>query len=139
MSKQVEIRGLMLCAFLDILGFRRAVHKGAQDRSTAPGQLLGKYQAFIRAAARHHPNVKLLCLSDSAFILADPARASEFMNALLFVQQQSFVTGVMVRGGVALGEVVVDDLNFVSLHNYWGRLLFGEAVIEAVERVWIRS
>lgn len=117
----------MFCAYIDILGFKQS----ATNNLAMADNQLSIFTSWVRDALRKFPTVSAMSLSDSTCLLADRKDGPDFLKAVMSIQRDCFLDGVMTRGGIAFGTVTFDTFDFV-LPNYWGRRLLGPAVVEAV-------
>ena len=127
-----------IVAFLDILGWKKAVLKPDESGDTV--KVLGKILAQLQGVASHFNSLSKLLpeegkwpgnpvmtqFSDSLLISVDDDRHGRdaLQNTLLILTSNLIGVGLLLRGGVTRGEI---------FHDAGGGLVFGPALIQAYE------
>jgi len=88
----------------------------------------------LALAARHFPKIRFNVFSDCAFIATSQEYAKDLLAAIRFAFAQWVADGILVRGGLAIGNYDETKTWVVteSPENFTGNLFSGSAVTEAV-------
>jgi hypothetical protein len=119
-------------AYLDILGTKDLVSHGKFSDAHA----LDFTGAAVAAAAKFQ-SARFAAFSDCVILSTPAARPLDLVGILCFLFGNWFSDGILVRGGVAVGEIQwVDektDPTFHKLKNFSFARVYGKALSEAVE------
>lgn len=118
-------------SYFDILGF--SDKKENEDIELC----LLDFSAPLAMAADNYPNVRFNVFSDCAFITAPVDKTQELLASIRYAFTQWIADGILVRGGIALGEYKETrsfTLSMSGKHkNFNGSLFSGSGVTEAVK------
>jgi hypothetical protein len=124
---------MALVGFFDILGTRDAVMK---DRFSDLMAL--DFVGPAGLAAHLFPTVRFAAFSDSVIVSADTGYEEDFLKAVSVMYGQWYADFVLVRGGIAEGEIrwvdytPVDEM-FSKLSNLMFARVYGKGLVLAYE------
>ncbi len=121
-----------LVAFCDLLGTAARIRSGSFNRLISLD-----FANPVGLAAMAAPAMRFAVFSDSCIFSCPPDEARSFVSVLAFLSRNWFADGMLVRGGVACGEVEwVDnsvDERFRQLTNLSFSRVFGVGLLDAYE------
>jgi hypothetical protein len=124
---------MSLIGFFDILGTREAVLDGRFSDLISLD-----FAGPAGLAARFFPTVRVAAFSDSVIISAEDGDEKSFLGAVALMYGQWYADFVLVRGGVALGDIrwvehkPADDLFGVN-KNFVCSRVYGTGLVWAYE------
>lgn len=124
---------MSLIGFFDILGTREAVLGGRFSDLTALD-----FSGPAGLAAKFFPSIRVGVFSDSVVVSADDGDERSFLGAVALMYGQWYADFVLVRGGVAVGEIrwvehkPADEL-FAANKNFACSRVYGSGLVWAYE------
>jgi len=126
------MKGKYITAFFDILGTKYKVKTGT----------FTDYESldFSNTAclmAKKFPSINVSIFSDSIIVFCKKAHLNDLLDTIAFLYQSWFSDLILVRGGVAYGELIhitspeLDD-NFKDLKNLSLTRIYGKSLVDAV-------
>jgi hypothetical protein len=120
-------------AYFDILGTKDLVSRGEFSDLHALD-----FSGAVFVAAHQHPNSRFAAFSDCVIVTTPSNAPNEFLDVLQLLCGNWMSDGILVRGGIALGDVKWVDYDHVdrliSQHNNLRcARVYGTALNEAVE------
>lgn len=124
---------MALVGFFDILGTKEAV---MSDRFSDLVAL--DFVGPVGAAAKLFPSLRYAVFSDSVIVSAEEGNEPEFLRAVQFMYGQWYSDFILVRGGIAEGEIrwvdhkPVDEM-FNSFPNLMYARVYGKGLVIAAD------
>lgn len=120
-------------AYFDILGTKDLVHSGEFSDLHALD-----FSGAVFIAAHEYPNSRFATFSDCVIVTTPSSAPKEFLDVLRLLCGNWMADGILVRGGIALGDVKWVDHGHIdklinSHHNLRCARVYGAALNEAVE------
>lgn len=118
-----------IVAYIDVMGF--SDKSDDEDIETC----LLDFSGTLIEVSSHLPKVRFNVFSDCAFIATTLDNATDLLSGLRFAFSNWIGSGILVRGGLALGTYQETHTFSMGMHleNYFGNLFAGSAVTEAVK------
>ena len=111
---------MALVGFLDILGTKEAVMRNSFSDLVALD-----FVGAVGAAAKLFPSLRYAVFSDSVIVSAEEDNAPEFLRAIQYIYGQWYADFILVRGGIAEGEIQwVDHKPVDEMFNQFSNLMY---------------
>lgn len=124
---------MALVGFFDILGTKSAISSGRFSDLTSLD-----FAGPASIAAKLIPTIRVSIFSDSVIVSAEAGNYPDFLKAISLMYGQWWADFILVRGGIAEGEISwVDhepiDAKFRSCKNLSCSRVYGEGLVSAYE------